>query len=208
MDELPTILAADDDRITQRALARAITACGWTPQVVGSGDEALSVLEQGDGPLVAILDWIMPGLAGVDVCREVRKVDRDVQPYLIIATVRDQTSEVIDALDAGADDYMIKPIEPHELQARVRAGLRTVALQQTLAARVAELKRTLSHVKELSGLLPICAFCKRIRDDQDYWQTVEEYLTRHTDVSFSHGFCPSCIKVHLEPDLEALARRR
>jgi DNA-binding response OmpR family regulator len=208
MDARPTILAADDDRVTQRASARAIEACGWIPLIVGSGDEALSVLERSEGPLVAILDWVMPGLAGIDVCRRVRAVPREVQPYLIIATVRDQTSEIIDALDAGADDYMVKPIEPHELQARVRTGIRTIALQQTLADRVDELKRTLSQVKELTGLLPICAFCKRIRDDQDYWQTVEEYLTHHTDVSFSHGFCPACIKVHLEPDLERLAKRR
>jgi DNA-binding response OmpR family regulator len=208
MDARPTILAADDDRVTQRALSRAIDASGWNPWIVGSGDEALSVIEQPEGPLVAILDWVMPGLSGIDVCRRVRAVPREVQPYLIIATAHDRTSEIIDALDTGADDYMVKPIEPHELQARVRAGLRTIALQQALAERVAELKLTLSQVKELTGLLPICAFCKRIRDDHDYWQTVEEYLSRHTDVSFSHGFCPACIKEHLEPDLEKLAKRR
>ena len=198
----PTILTADDDGVTRHAMVHAIEACGWRALPVATGDDALAALSQPDGPLIAILDWIMPGLAGVDVCRRLQQVPRAVRPDVIMATVRDQTSEVIVALDAGADDYMIKPLDPHELQARVRVGLRMVALQQTLSSRVAELRHALSHVKELRGLLPICAFCKRIRDDHNYWQTVEEYLTERTDVSLSHGFCPKCIKTHLEPDID------
>jgi hypothetical protein len=76
-----------------------------------------------------------------------------------------------------------------------------VGLQEALTTRVSELKEALSHVKELRGLLPICAYCKRIRDDHNYWQSVEEYLTLHTDLSFSHGFCPSCVRERLEPQL-------
>jgi DNA-binding response OmpR family regulator len=201
----PTILAADDDAVTRRALAHAIEACGWRPHVVASGEDALAELTKPNGPLVAILDWIMPGLSGVEVCERVRQVKREVQPYLIMGTVRDETREVIVGLDAGADDYMIKPIDPHELGARVRVGLRTIALQQMLCSRVADLQQALSHVKELRGLLPICAYCKRIRDDQNYWQTVEEYLLEHTDVSFSHAFCPVCIKTHIDPELASRA---
>jgi len=204
----PTILAADDDAVTRRALAHAIDACGWHALLVGSGDEAFAALTDPDGPQVAVLDWMMPGMTGVEVCGRIRQVARAVQPYLIMATVRDQTSEVITALDGGADDYMIKPLDPRELQARVRVGLRIVALQQALSSRVTELQDALVQVKELRGLLPICAFCKRIRDDQNYWQTVEEYLTEHTDVAFSHGFCPSCTRVHFDFDVDVRAGNR
>jgi PleD family two-component response regulator len=197
----PRILVADDDRPTRHTLARAIEASGWEPLPVGTGDDALAALSAPDGPRIAVLDWIMPGIDGVEVCRRVRQLGRDVQPYLIMATVRDETSEIVVALDAGADDYVVKPVDARELQARVRVGLRMVGLQEALTTRVSELKEALSHVKELRGLLPICAYCKRIRDDHNYWQSVEEYLTLHTDLSFSHGFCPSCVRERLEPQL-------
>ena len=192
----PTILVADDDRPTQHTLARAIEAAGWEPQLVGAGDAALAALSSPDGPRIAVLDWIMPGLDGVEVCRRVRQLGRDVQPYLIMATVCDQTSEIVVALDAGADDYVVKPVDARELQARVRVGLRMVGLQQALTTRVTELKEALSHVKELRGLLPICAYCKRIRDDHNYWQSVESYVANHTKATFTHSICPTCSAAH------------
>ena len=204
----PTILAADDDGVTRAVLGRMIGACGWQPLVVGSGQEALAAFEQPNAPLVGILDWGMPGLTGLDVCQRLRQVKVEVRPYLIMVTAREKTGDAIIALDAGADDYVVKPIEPKTLQARVRVGLRTVGLQETLAAQAATLREALTHVKQLRNLLPICAYCKRIRDDQNYWQTVEHYLNEHAGVVFSHGYCPSCIQEHVEPQLAALAQGR
>ena len=88
-----------------------------------------------------------------------------------------------------------------ELLARVKIGLQMVELQQSLASRVAELQEALAQVRRLSGILPICSYCKKIRDDHDFWKRVEEYITDHSEAQFTHGICPECYKIHIKPDL-------
>jgi hypothetical protein len=89
---------------------------------------------------------------------------------------------------------LIKPVDLNELRARIHVGVRVVSLQARLAEKVAELQSTLDNVRQLRGLLPICAYCKRIRDDRNYWQRVEVYVSEHTDATFTHGICPSCLE--------------
>jgi response regulator RpfG family c-di-GMP phosphodiesterase len=100
----------------------------------------------------------------------------------------------VTAIDAGADDYLTKPFDPEELRARVQVGIRIVSLQRRLAERVAELQEALSQVKQLSGLLPICSYCKRIRSDDDYWEQIDSFVSQHSEAEFSHGVCPSCFE--------------
>jgi response regulator RpfG family c-di-GMP phosphodiesterase len=117
--------------------------------------------------------------------------------YVILLTANSARKDVIAGLESGADDYITKPFEWDELRARVRIGSRIVSLQQALGERVQELQHALSNVRTLGGLLPICAYCKRIRDDRDYWKQIEQYLAEHSNARFSHGICPECLKVHL-----------
>jgi sigma-B regulation protein RsbU (phosphoserine phosphatase) len=111
-------------------------------------------------------------------------------------------------LEAGADDYLTKPFDPQELRARIKVGERILGLQTSLAERVTELEDALSRVKQLQGLLPICSYCKKIRDDQNYWEQVESYISKHTEAQFSHGICPDCYAQFVTPDIERLAKRK
>ena len=112
--------------------------------------------------------------------------------YLILLTSRGDKEHVLAGLQAGANDYVTKPFDRDELLARVRVGAQMVGLQAELAARVHELEDALARVKQLQGLLPICSYCKSIRDDKNYWHQVETYVKSHSEAEFSHGICPGC----------------
>jgi phosphoserine phosphatase RsbU/P len=173
---------------------------------VADGAAAWDVLQGPNRPSIAILDWMMPELTGIEVCQKVREA-RDTTPvYLLILTSRDRTEDLVAALEAGADDHVGKPFEPAELRARVKVGERVVALQRSLAERVVALERALADVHQLQGLLPICMYCKKIRSDGNYWQQVESYITQRSGATFSHGICPECMNTHVRPELERARR--
>jgi CheY-like chemotaxis protein len=167
---------------------------------VADGQRALEILASDDPPRLAILDWMMPKMDGVEVCRRVRALDRDDYFYIIILTARVQKEDVVEGLKAGADDYLAKPFHVEELRSRVAVGGRMLTLQAELAAKVVDLQEALDRVKRLEGLLPICMYCKRIRDDGDSWQRLESYIESHSDAVFSHSLCKKCATEHY-PDL-------
>jgi DNA-binding response OmpR family regulator len=200
------VLIAEDDRVTGEILARTLQRWNYDTTLVSDGREAWARLSTTRDATLAILDWMMPGLDGPDVCRRVRAERPDAHMYLLLVTAREARSDVVAGLDAGADDYVVKPFDPEELRARVAVGARVLALQQKLAERVSELQDALASVKQLRGLLPICSYCKRIRDDNQYWQQVEGYITDHSDAKFSHGICPSCF-AKLSTELDEMAKK-
>ena len=112
--------------------------------------------------------------------------------YVLLLTSRDSRADLVAGLDAGADDYLTKPVDREELRARVHVGMRVATLQTRLHERVEELQEALSQVRRLEGLLPICSYCKNIRSDGDSWQQMEQYIAEHSDAQFSHGICPAC----------------
>jgi len=192
------ILIAEDDAVTRKLLEGLARSWGYDVAVSPDGASALESLESAITPQLALLDWMMPGLDGPEVCRAVR-LRPDVQPtYLILLTSKSDRADVVSGLEAGADDYLVKPFHPDELRARLNAGARIIDLQQRLAAEVAALQLALREVQQLSGLLPICSYCKSIRDDSNYWHRVEEYVSKRSTVQFSHGICPQCVETAME----------
>ena len=166
-----------------------------------NGIDALNLLESTSKPMVGLVDWEMPQMEGIEVCRQARALPGLPPIFLILVTVRDSKQDVVAGLLAGANDYITKPFDKTELLARVKVATQMVELQQTLTERVEELKEALHNVKQLSGLLPICSYCKKIRDDQNYWQQVESYVGKHSEAQFSHSICPACYEEFIKPQM-------
>ena len=148
-------------------------------------------------PTVLVLDRLMPGIDGLDLCRRARLLPVSPPLYILMVTGASETADVTAGLEAGADDYVVKPFNAAELKARAQVGMRVVALQESVARRLAELEQALASVKQLRGLLPMCAYCKKIRVDDKYWQQLEGYLSDHSEAEFTHGVCPECFPTAL-----------
>jgi sigma-B regulation protein RsbU (phosphoserine phosphatase) len=186
------ILVADDDPIGRRLLEKTLGTSGHEVVAVPDGTEAWHVLSAPEPPVLAILDWMMPGLTGIELCEKVRQAKRPVEPYLIVLTSRGATADVVTALQAGASDYITKPFEIEELRARIAVGERIVTLQQQLSERVRALEEAFAHVHQLQGLIPICAWCRQVRNDSNFWEQVDSYLAKRSALQFTHGICPAC----------------
>ena len=194
------ILIAEDDRISRMLLTENLKKWNHEVVAVNDGQEALAMVRGTEPFDMAILDWMMPHLSGIDVCEAIKKSPDRSLTYVIMLTAKIGKDELAEAFERGADDYVNKPFNPIELKSRVVAGERIAALQTGLSRKVAELQEALEHVKQLQGILPICAWCKKIRDDSNYWGSVEEYITQRSDAEFSHSICPDCIAKHYPDD--------
>ena len=173
------LLVADDDPVYQQLYLRLLGE-EFEITVVGNGGEAWELLRQDPAFRLAILNWQMPVMNGVEVCRLVRAtLDLD-GIYLLVATANRDIDQVIEGFIAGADDYVIKPFYVQELAARLRVGRRVTELQSALEKKICELEQASRQVKLLQGLLPICSYCKRIRTEEQTWQEVEAYVSRHS----------------------------
>ncbi|MBS4029413.1 MAG: response regulator transcription factor [Ignavibacteriales bacterium] len=204
------ILIADDDPVALNLLKMMLQK--WNYEVVhfSNGSDAWKKIQSNDSPSLLILDRQMPGYHGEQICKMVREQFPDKPFYIILITgAAIESNDVVEGImQFGADDYVTKPFIARELQARVQAGIRILNLEITLANRVKELENALTNVKQLQGLLPICSYCKKIRDDKNYWSEVESYITRHSDAKFSHGVCPDCVEKYVKPELEALKQKK
>ncbi len=187
------ILIAEDDLTSRTVLEAVLKKEGHEVVTAANGGEAWALMQRSDAPSLAILDWMMPEMDGPELARRIRGHQSQRHVYIIMLTTKDDKSDIVAALEAGADDYLTKPFDTGELRARVDVGRRTIALQEALADQAEELRKALDEIKTLSGIIPICATCKKIRDDNGYWNQVEVYIRNHSDASFSHGICPDCM---------------
>lgn len=199
------VLVAEDERVSRYLLESMLRQWGYDVIACSDGLEAWHALRRENAPPLAILDWMMPHLDGVEVCRRVRQSPALQSVYLLLLTAKDRREDLLEGLQAGADDYLSKPFDREELRVRLQVGVRIVQLQRSLANRVRELEEACAHIRQLQGLLPICCYCKKIRDDKDYWQQVDIYISRHLGTQFSHGICPECFEKLVKPQLDRLA---
>lgn len=202
------ILVAEDDPVANRLLVATLSRRGYEVDSVTDGEAAWTILAAEPAPRIAVLDWMMPGLDGPEICRRARARPDRRYTYLLLLTARGQAADLVEGLAAGADDYLRKPFDPEELEARLRVGQRILALEDSLRTRVTELEDALAHVRQLQGLLPICMFCKKVRDDRDSWQRIESYISEHTDAQFSHSICDECLRENYPEQARSLARKK
>ena len=146
------VLIADDDPVSSRLLQVSLANAGYRITVAANGAEALRALEKEDCPRLAVLDWMMPEVDGVEVCQRIRKQAREPYIYIILLTAKGERNEIIEGLEAGADDYITKPFDLQELKARLRAGKRILQLQEELVS-ARELLRVQATYDSLTGLL-------------------------------------------------------
>jgi DNA-binding response OmpR family regulator len=170
------ILIADDDPVSRLLLEAALKNKRYAFTTVTDGQLAWNALQRTEFS-VLISDYHMPGIDGFDLTRRVRAANSKHYTYIILLTVVGGKSTHMQAIEAGADDFLLKPFDADVLYARLHVAERILGLRQ--------------HIKHLEGLLPICCSCKKIRDNNQ-WVRLEEYITDHSEATFTHGFCPEC----------------
>jgi len=184
------ILIAEDDSVSRKLLNAHLTKWGCEVIAACDGREAWDVFNQADPPKLAILDWVMPEIDGIELCKKIRQLGKRQYTYIILLAEKKQKDDIVAGLDSGADDYITKPLDPNELKSRVKSGIRILNLEFALAKKIGELKNALDHVGRLQGLLPICMYCKKIRDDTNTWKNIEIYIEEHSEAVFSHSLWP------------------
>ncbi|MBI5767948.1 MAG: response regulator [Verrucomicrobia bacterium] len=183
------ILAIEDQPVAAMQLLAVLRALGHDADHAVSGDDAWAKLLCG-GHRVIVSDWRMPGVDGLGLCRLIRERGGDYIYYILISSNRVTRENRRLALAAGVDDFLAKPVDADELGMRLHVADRILGLS--------------AEVKRLTAFLPICGYCKKIRNDQKYWQEIETYFSQHQGTRFSHGVCPECYKDVLGPQLAKL----
>lgn len=181
------VLVVDDDPVSRAQFGALAQAAGYQVNVAVNGREAWELLQVARLPIV-ISDWYMPELDGPELCRRIRARRREPYVYFILVTAKGGKQQYLAGMEAGADDFIAKPVDPDELRARL-----------TVAERILGLRRELH---QLEALLPICSYCKRIRNERDEWEPLDSYLQRRFETQLSHGICPDCYAKHVQPQLD------
>jgi CheY-like chemotaxis protein len=192
------ILIVDDNPTNLGVLFDYLKELGYRVLVHTNGESAITAIRHMP-PDIVLLDVMMPGMDGFETCRRLKADNATKDIPVIFMTALTDTVDEVNGLEAGAVDYITKPIKVEIVSARIHTHLAFRSTQKQLEEKNLQLQQALKNVKILSGLLPICANCKKIRDDEGFWQQVEIYIRDHTDAKFSHGICPDCME-SLYPD--------
>jgi phosphoserine phosphatase RsbU/P len=197
------ILIVDDSRDNRLLLEALLKQEGYSDvRTAESASEALDFLSKNRAPVDLILmDVMMQEMSGIEACRKIKLLERYRDVPVIMVTALRESEYLAAAFAAGAMDYITKPVKKFELDARVSSALTLKremdarkARERELAEKNQELEQALREVKVLRGFIPICASCKKIRDDKGYWQQIETYIQERSEALFSHGICKDCMK--------------
>jgi sigma-B regulation protein RsbU (phosphoserine phosphatase) len=183
------ILMVEDDPIASAVLQAALKSLGHEVTVTTDGQAAWDRHVRDPHRLV-ISDWMLPGLDGLELCRRIRVQRTDYTYFILLSSLTTSGDNLSQAIAAGVDDFLSKPVKTAELQARLHVAERIL--------------RYATQVRQLQEILPICGYCRKIRDDRNYWSQVEDYLGKQAGVNFSHGVCPDCYERVLVPQLKEL----
>ncbi|MDO9578597.1 MAG: response regulator [Candidatus Cloacimonadales bacterium] len=193
LDRTAKILIVDDEPINVMIANKILQKNGYDTCTAKNGQEALDTIFSEPVDLI-LLDIMMPEMNGFEVCSKLQANDATKNiPVIFLTAVTDKES-IVKGFDAGGKDYLTKPFNTPELLARVKAHAELKLARDKQQHLIEELRKALSEIKTLSGLLPICSHCKKIRDDSGYWQGVEHYIAARSNTQFSHGICPDCMR--------------
>lgn len=196
-----TVLVVDDYAGNVFLSTTLLTTAGYKVLEATTGKECLDTVHT-HRPDLILLDVMLPDMSGIEICRQIKTNENLKNIYIILVSGIQVSSEhQADGLGIGADGYITRPISNKEFLARVQAGERIKRAEDTLRERereqqalILQLQEALSEIRTLKGCIPICAWCKKIRDDKGSWDQLEAYISKHTDASFSHGLCPECFE--------------
>ena len=187
-----SIVVIDDNPDNLRVVATMLTGVDYEIRPYLNGCSAIKSIRSALPDLV-LLDFMMPNMSGLEVCQELKNDELTCELPIIFLTASNDREHLQQAFSNGAVDYITKPFDAFELLARVRTHVDLKRAKETQAKLIKELQNALDHVKLLSGLLPICAWCKKVRDDEGYWEQIEGYISKHSEAKVSRGICPECV---------------
>lgn len=188
-----SILLVDDQPGNLKVLLEFLKEQQFHIYIADSGERALSILNKIEPDLI-LLDVMMPGMNGFETCKRIKENERRASIPVIFMTALDDVADKLAGFGAGGVDYITKPFQRVEVLARINTHVALRKKDQERNRLIAELKEALDQVKTLSGLLPVCAKCQKVRDDTGYWSRLETYISAHTDANVSHGLCPDCME--------------
>jgi DNA-binding response OmpR family regulator len=208
------LLIIDDISENIQVLGHVLTKERYSISFATDGRQALEMVAENDFDLI-LLDIMMPHMDGYEVCRRLKMMPAKSDIPVIFLTARTEAADIVKGFQVGAVDYVTKPFNAMELLARVRTHIELRRARFTIARRNrelvlkndtleklnAELKSALARIKSLEGILPICSYCSKIRDETGDWHQLEIYISKHSSAEFSHGICPTCMRRY-HPDLK------
>jgi len=186
------ILVVDDSPDNLNVLTHMLSEQDYQVRPAISGELALKAVQKSPPDLILLDIMMAPGMDGYEVCQQLKAHEQSRGIPVIFMSALHDTINKIKAFEVGGVDYITKPFQIEEVLARVHTHLVLRNLQKHLEEKNTQLEEALANVKRLRGLLPICASCKKIRDDQGYWKQIEVYIENHSEALFSHGVCPEC----------------